>query len=66
MANKHGGSRPKVRPDDERGGKRPGAGRKPRKILLKLDSLYVIEVDGQVNQYVVVDVTPHLTLRQAS
>lgn len=32
----HGGARPKIDPDDKRGGKRKGAGRKPRRVTIEL------------------------------
>lgn len=62
---KHGGSRPKVRDDDKRGGARKGAGPKPKQISLKLGSQVQIEINGTLRQYEVVAVAPHLRLRKA-
>lgn len=43
--NTHGGARPKVRDDDQRGkhhAPKPGSGRKPKSFTLKLDDSYYV------------------------
>lgn len=49
---KHGGSRPKQRDDDRRGGARPGAGRKLISAKLEKGAFYVVErktIGGEIH-----------------